>query len=417
MGKRKLNTNLYTIELLAPVRDEVSFIAAVEAGADAVYFGLGQVNMRLSSKGIDTELLPSIVRQAHRKNIKVYVTINAIIYDKELELLDELLQQVKQAQVDAVICWDFAVIQKTQKLGIPIHISTQASISNREALRFYEQLGAKRIVLARELSLEQIKEIKKNTRLQIETFVHGALCVAVSGRCFMSQFLSCHSANRGDCLQPCRREYRIIDTETGDELEICNGFVMSPKDLCTLPIIDQLIEGGIDAFKIEGRSRAPEYVKTVVNAYRRAIDAVIDGSYSEKLVNELMEEIAKVYNRGFSKGFLFGRPGPQDWSASYGSQATHKKLYVGKILNYYKKTKIAYGRITSQPLNVGDTVQVHGPTTGVVEFAITQLKTDKQDFVNNIDKGEVTFPSATLLRRNDQIFKIIPINIPAPKGS
>lgn len=395
------------MELLAPVRDEVSLTAAMAAGADAVYLGLGQLNMRVNSRGIEPGSLAETVKKAHARGVKVFAALNAIIYDHELRVVDEILKKIKQAEVDAVICWDFAVIEKARRLGIPIHISTQASVSNSEAVRFYERLGVKRIVLARELNLDQIREIKQNTSMEIEVFVHGAMCVSVSGRCFLSQFLSGRSANRGDCLQPCRREYTVIDKETGDELEVGNGYVMSPKDLCTLAVIDELIEAGIDVFKIEGRSRAPEYIQAVVGAYRRAIDAVENGQYNQELVEELLKEVEKVYHRGFSKGFLLGKPTVRDWSERYGSSASRKKVYVGKVLNYFKKKGMVYIRVESEPLAVDDTVQVQGPTTGVVEMEIEELRTDDQREVTIMDKGKVTFPADKLLRRNDQVFKMI----------
>jgi U32 family peptidase len=395
------------VELLAPVRNEVSFRAAIEAGAGAVYFGVGQLNMRINSKGIDLDKLPDITAQAHRRKVKVYVTVNAIVYDHEMTQLDELLSRIARAGADAVICWDLAVIERAKRLALPIHISTQASVSNSDAAAFYEKLGAVRIVPARELSLEQIKTIKDNTSLEIEVFVHGAMCVSVSGRCFMSQFLHGRSANRGDCLQPCRAEYQVINKENGTELQVGNGYILSPKDLCCLPIIDKLMDTGIDSFKIEGRSRPPEYIYCVVGAYRKAIDAVENGCFNQKLIEELQTEVSKVYNRGFSQGFLLGRPGGGDWTDRRGGQASARKIYVGQVLNYYKKTKIAYGSVIAESLAVGDTVQIHGPQTGIVEFQITNLMTDDDRTVQSIERGKATFPSEPLLRRNDQIFKVV----------
>ncbi len=394
------------VELLAPVRDEVSFVAAVEAGADAVYLGLGELNMRVRSRGIEPEKLGKIVQKAHRRKVKVYVTLNTIVYDEELERLDQLLAVVKEAKADAVIGWDLAVVQKAKSLGIPIHISTLANISNSQAVRFYENLGIKRLVLARELSLEQIRQIKKNTPLEIEVFGHGALCVSISGRCFLSEHLFGRSANRGDCLQPCRREYIILDKETGDELSLGNHYILSPKDLCTLPILDQLIEAGIDSLKIEGRSRAPEYIQTVVRVYRQAIDAVADGSFNRERVAGWVAEVSKVYNRGFSTGFLMGRPGPQDWNDRYGSRATRRKIHIGKILNYYKKTHIAYLQVESNPLKVGDVIQIHGPTTGIVECTIPQMRNEGQHPISAVEKGLVTFPCQRQVRKNDLVYKV-----------
>lgn len=394
------------VELLAPVRDEVSFTAAVEAGADAVYLGVGELNMRVRSKGIEPEKLGKIVQKAHRRKVKVYVTLNTIIYDEDLLRLEQLLAVVREAKADAVIGWDLAVVQQAKSLGIPIHISTLANISNSQAVRFYENLGVKRLVLARELSLEQIQQIKKNSPLEIEVFGHGALCVSISGRCFLSEHLFGRSANRGDCLQPCRREYTILDKETGDELSLGNHYILSPKDLCTLPILDQLIEAGIDSLKIEGRSRAPEYIQTVVRVYRQAIDAVADGRFNQEQVAGWVAEVRQVYNRGFSTGFLMGRPGPQDWNDRYGSRATRRKIHIGKILNYYKKTRIAYLQVESHPLAVGDVIQIHGPTTGIVECTIQEMRNEAQHSISAVEKGLVTFPCQRQVRKNDLVYKV-----------
>lgn len=386
------------VELLAPVRDLTSFTAAVEAGADSVYFGLGTLNMRVSSKGISAEDLPEIVRRAHAKGVKVFVTVNTIVYEDEYDDLDALLNVCKDACVDAVICWDFAVIKRVKELGIPFHVSTQASVSNSDAANFYKSLGAERLVLARECSLEQVKSICERSDIEVEVFAHGAMCVAVSGRCFMSQFLYCRSANRGDCLQPCRREYRVTDVETGKELELSNGFVMSPNDLCTLPVLDKIVRSGIAAIKIEGRSRPVEYIKTVVSVYRRALDAIEDGYYSEELVSGLLEEVGRVYNRGFSAGFYLGRPGPQDWSDRKGSYSDIKKEYVGKVIKYFDKRGVAWIKVESHPVAVGDALQVQGPTTGVVDFAAVEVREEKDTF---------TVPCDTKVRPNDKVFRFV----------
>jgi putative protease len=395
------------VELLAPVRDHVSLTAAIDAGADAVYFGLGKMNMRASSRGFTCPELPDIVARTHEKNVRAYITVNTIIYENELEELRDLLLHIKSARADAVICWDPAVIRLCRSLEIPIHISTQASVANSDAVKFYEALGARCIVLARELSLDQIKEIRQKTSLKLEAFVHGAMCVSVSGRCYLSQFLANRSANRGQCHQPCRRQYRLTDIETGDELDVDSNYLISPKDLCTLPILDKLINAGIDIFKIEGRSRPPEYVKTVTAAYRQAINAIAAGTFSKELVDRLLADVTKVYNRGFSTGFLFGKPGPQDWADRGDNQAVRKKTYIGKILNYYAHPQIAYARI-SNPLAVGDLIQIEGPTTGLVEFNVSELRTDTEGSISQIKKGLATFPAKPYrLRPNDKIYKII----------
>ncbi len=398
------------VELLSPVRDEVSFRAAVNAGADAVYFGLGTLNMRVNSRGIDIESLPEIVKSAHKDNVKVYITLNAIIYDEEIKLVDELLAKCKNYGVDAIICWDPAVIQLCKKHQLEIHISTQASVSNRLAADHYKALGAERIVPARELTLEQITELKKNTDIELEVFIHGAMCVSVSGRCFMSQFVHGRSANRGDCLQPCREHFSVTSTENQYDLALGDGYVMSPKDLCALPVLDKVIATGVDSLKIEGRSRSPEYIRMVVSVYRRAIDAVNDGTFGEKLVNELMDDLKRVYNRGFSSGFLFGKPAFTSWADRRNSQATEKKEYVGKMLNFYRKTRIAHCKIEALDLSVGDKIQVHGFKTGVVEMIINEMRDEDGNDIKHIDRGNITFPCEQILRDSDLIYKIVPVD-------
>lgn len=393
-------------ELLAPVRDRVGLTATLQAGADAVYLGLDGLNMRQNSPGIVQTELPEVVRQAHDHGALAYVTLNTLVYDDDLEQLEILLDVAEHAAVDAIICWDPVVIQQCRARGLAIHISTQAGIANVAAARFYEQLGASRVVLARELNLEQIAHIKQNTNLEIETFVHGAMCVSVSGRCFLSQYLYGRSGNRGDCLQPCRRDFLLTDAETGDQLTVTPHALLSPKDLCTLGILDRLVAAGIDVFKIEGRSRAPEYGRAVVAAYRQALDAIAAGSYTPELADKLIADVQRVFNRGFSTGFYLGRPGAEAWSPSQGNQAQFRKSYVGDILNYYSKRQVGYASIVAQPLYVGDRIQIHGPTTGVEEFEIEELRGEDGDKIDYIERGRVTFPTPIVLRRSDKIYKI-----------
>jgi U32 family peptidase len=394
------------VELLAPVRDITSFNAAIHSGADSVYFGLGSLNMRASSKGIEVSDLKRIVEIAHDKNKKVYITLNVLIYENELKRLDIILDKCKEANVDAIICWDFAVIQKCKEQNIPFHISTQASISNSASARFFEALGASCIVLARECNLEQIKNIKRKIKTKIEVFIHGAMCVSISGRCLISQYLYCESANRGECLQPCRREYKVIEKETGYELELGNNFVMSPKDLCALPVIDKLIEAGIDVFKIEGRSRSAEYVSTVVKAYRTAIDSFYEQKFNPELANKLIEDVSKVYNRKFSLGFLFNVPGVEDWTDSDGTSATTRKEYIGKVVNYYNKVKMTYIWIEAGSIAVGDILQIQGPTTGIFEVNVDEIRVENNS-VETAGKGEATFRVDLKVRPNDKVYKII----------
>ncbi|HRY37001.1 MAG TPA: peptidase U32 family protein [Candidatus Magasanikbacteria bacterium] len=392
--------------LLAPVRDEISFTAAIDAGADAVYFGIGELNMRLSSKGINLKQLPRFVKKAHQKNVLVYITLNVIIYENELKKLEQILKQIKKSGADAVIVSDFAAITLCQKFKIPFHLSTQVNISNSSEVKFFERLGAKAVVLARECTLPQIKEIKKKSKIKIEIFIHGAMCVSVSGRCYMSEFTSCKSANRGECMQPCRREYEIRDTQTGDELVIGKGFVMSPKDLCTLQILDKVIATGVDILKIEGRSRSPEYIKTVVSAYRTAIDAIANKKYSSKLADELVKQVSEVYNRGFSTGFLFGVPGSEGWAKISGTAAKIKKERLGYVRNYYRQSKIGEIYIEANPVKAGDKIQIEGPTTGVIDFILPEFWVNDKPTTSAKLKDIITFKSPLGFRRNDKAYII-----------
>ena len=405
-----MNQNKNKPELLSPVRDMVSLAAAINAGADAVYFGVGDLNMRINSKGIELDKLKEVVDYAHGSNIKVYITLNSIIYNDELNDLDMLLDIITDSNADAVICWDMAVVQRVVARKIPFHVSTQASISNADAAMFYKNLGAERFVAARELSITQIAEIRNRVDCEIEVFCHGAMCVSVSGRCFISEFAHGRSANKGDCLQPCRAEYQVFDPDSGVELALGNNYVMSPKDLCTLAIIDKLIEAGVDSLKIEGRSRAPEYISAVTSAYRKAIDAYYDGVYNEELVSELTAKVEKVYNRGFSTGFLLGAPTVNDWAGRYGSAAKIKKVFCGKVINYFAKASAAYMKVTSQPLSVGDTIQVHGDTTGVIEFKVESLLDENGVSIQTADKCKASFPCPQKIRKNDDIYKIVSID-------
>ena len=387
-------------KILAPVRDEISFTAAIDAGADAVYFGVGELNMRVSSKGIDLDELPRIVQKAHQNDVEVFVTLNVIVYEHELDKTRSILQSIKDSEVDAVICWDFAVIKLCQEMEINFHISTQASISNSTAAEFYEDLGAKCIVLARECTLDQIKEIKSKMKAaKVEIFVHGAMCVSVSGRCFMSNFLECKSANRGECFQPCRREYTVRDKESGHELNVSNGYVMSPKDLCTIEILDKVVETGVDYLKIEGRGRSPEYIKTTVGVYRKALDAILANNYTDDLKDALLIELKKVFNRGFSTGFLFGLPALDAWSRTRDTQATEKKEYLGKVSNYFKKSKIAEILVYTGEVKVGDMLQFQGSTTGVKRIEVEQIESHPEKLI--------TIPCDFVVRDSDEIYKIV----------
>jgi putative protease len=394
-------------ELLAPAGNWMMLNTAIHNGADAIYFGVENLNMRAAANNFAVEDLPKIVELCRSAGVKAHLTLNTIIYEGELEQLDEIVQAAKQSGVDLVICWDMSVINKCLDYNMPFCISTQASISNSEALKFYERLGASRVVLARECTLDKIREIKSKTSLEIETFVHGAMCVAISGRCFMSHELFNKSANKGECLQPCRREYEIKDVDDKYTLILGEDYIMSPKDLCTIQFIDKLIESGIDSFKIEGRKRSPEYISTAVSTYRKAIDLYFEGNLTDEIKTSFYEELQKVYNRGFSSGFYFGVPGGDGFTDKHGSSATTKKAYVGKVLNYYKQSKIVFIRLEAETLAVGDSVYLIGNTTGVINQKVSNMIRDNVE-IEMANKGdEVTFVCEDTVRVNDKVYKII----------
>ncbi|MBN1644967.1 U32 family peptidase [Candidatus Woesearchaeota archaeon] len=393
-------------ELLSPVSDRVMLKAAIDAGADAVYFGLKKLNMRATAKNFDLKELNEIVSICHSNNIKAYLTVNSIVYNDELEEIEKIIRAAKQANVDAIICWDTAVIKECKKQNIVFHISTQASVSNIKSAEFYKDLGAERIILARELNLNQIKEIIEKTGIEVETFVHGAMCVSISGRCFMSHYLFNRSANRGDCLQPCRRKYKITDIEEKDnELLLGEDYVLSPKDLCALPFLDKLINAGITCFKIEGRVRSPEYIKIVTEVYREAIDAVEKGVFNEALINNLSEKLKTVYNRGFSGGFYFNSPTGDDFSDKAGSKATTRKVYAGFVKNFFKKPMVAEVQVEASKLRLGDKIMIQGSTTGVREIIIDSMEIDKMP-VKEVEKRNAGIKLNFVARENDKVFII-----------
>ncbi len=385
-------------ELLAPAGDFPMLITAVKAGADAVYFGLKEFSMRQNAKNFTIKDLNRIERICKPRNIKRYLTLNVIIYDNEIKQVDKILRKIKN-KVDAVICWDLSVIQLCKKHKIPFHISTQASISNIESAKYYKELGAERAVLARELNLKQIKKISR--KIDIETFIHGAMCVSISGRCFTSQFLFNKSANRGECIHPCRRSYIIRDKQEGYELEVQNDKVLSAKDLCTLPFIERLKKAGITAFKIEGRNRDPRYVDTVVRVYRRALDKKL----TKTEIKQGIEELKKVYNRGFSSGFYLGLPTPDDFAKIEHSASKEKKHFIGKIIHYYPKIEVATIKLVSE-LKVGDDLVIIGKTTGLEKAKVERLEI-KNKSVNKGKKSQEVGLKLPKVRKNDEVYKII----------
>lgn len=400
------------MQLLAPVGNRSMLTAAVKVGADAVYFGIKNFNMRAAANNFSLEEVKEVVDYCHQNKVKAYCTVNIIVYEKELEQLNKILQTLKETGIDAVICWDFAVIDLCETLKIPVHLSTQASLSNFEAIKSlkskFKQI--KRVILARECSLEDIKEIKgkiskENLGVEIETFIHGARCISLSGRCFMSQELFGKSANRGECLQPCRREYKVIDKETGKEMDVENNFIMSSKDLCALPLLPQLVSLGIDSFKIEGRNRGADYVHKVVFAYKRAMKAIESDEFNEELIERLTEQLKQAYNKDFSRGY-FADYSHHQRADAYGNKATTKKLLLGKVKNFYNKISVAEIKVESEGFSVGENLAFIGPTTGLVETLVEEIhnitgRTEKAK------KGEVVAVKVdSKVRENDMVYLV-----------
>ncbi|MDP3966174.1 MAG: U32 family peptidase [archaeon] len=394
--KSKSNDKISKYELLAPAGDFPMLVSAVKAGANAVYFGLKEFSMRDNAKNFLIGDLKKI-NEICGKNVKKYLTINVIVYDNEIKKIEEILKKVK-GKVDAIICWDLSVINLCRKLKIPFHISTQGSVSNSESAKFYRDIGAERIVLARELNLDQIKEISKI--VPVECFIHGAMCVAVSGRCFMSLDLFKRSANRGMCTQVCRRSYKITDEE-GKELRLNRNTVMSAKDLCALPFMDKLKDAGIVSFKIEGRNRDARYVDTVTRVYRKALDKKL----SREEIEEGLQELEKVYNRGFSSGFYLGVPTSDDFSNFENSGASTKKQFIGKVTHYYPKAGVGTVFISAGELNVGDEIVIVGKTTGIEKTKIERLEVDKNS-VEKAVKGYEIGIKLPRVRVNDEVYLI-----------
>ena len=369
---------------MAPAGNFECLHAAIQGGADSVYFGVGQLNMRShSANNFAPEDLPDVVRICREAGVKSYLTLNIVLYQEDLPAMREALDCAKSAGVDAIIASDMAAISYCRSIGLEVHISTQLSISNVEALRFYAQF-ADVVVLARELNLDQVRDIHETIvregicgpsgqLVRIEMFAHGALCMAISGKCYLSLHTYGASANRGACYQVCRRGYEVTDLETGNRLNIDNKYIMSPKDLCTIDFMDRIIGCGVKVFKIEGRARSAEYVKRCASCYRRAADAVCDGSYTPELAASLKGELAEVFNRGFWDGYYQGAYLGQ-WSEVYGSQATLKKVYCGKVSNWFDRIGVVEISVESCPLSVGDRAMAIGATTGVVEFAVEDMR-------------------------------------------
>ena len=403
-------------EIMAPVGSRECLQAAIQAGADSIYFGIERLNMRAHSASTFTiDDLRDIASQCQEHGMKSYLTVNTIIYGEDIPLMREIVDEAYKAGITAVIASDVAVMTYCRQVGQEVHLSTQLNISNIEALKFYAQF-ADVVVLARELNIEQVAEIFRRAeeqnicgpsgkRIRIEMFCHGALCMAISGKCYLSLANAGRSANRGECVQICRRSYLVTDRETGNELEIDNKYVMSPKDLKTIRFIDRLMNAGVRVFKIEGRARGPEYVYTVVKCYKEAIQSVIDGTFTEEKKDVWDERLATVFNRGFWDGYYQGQM-IGEWNKHYGSCATERKVYIGRGVKYFSKLGVAEFTVDAADFKLGDKLLITGPTTGVIYLDATEIRLELEP-VDKAPKGtHVSIPVPEKIRPSDKLFKL-----------
>lgn len=410
------NYNINDFEIMAPVGSRESLAAAIQAGADSIYFGIEKLNMRAHSASTFTiDDLREIAATCNEHGIKTYLTVNTIIYNEDIPLMHEIVDAAKEAGISAVIASDVAVMTYCNKVGQEVHLSTQLNISNVEALKFYAQF-ADVVVLARELNMSQVAEVHRLAEEQnicgpsgqpvrIEMFCHGALCMAISGKCYLSLDNANRSANRGECIQLCRRSYTVTDNETGTQLEIDNKYVMSPKDLKTVRFIDKMMKSGVRVFKIEGRARGPEYVYTVVKCYKEAIQSVIDGTFTEEKKDEWDERLATVFNRGFWDGYYLGQK-LGEWNKNYGSCATEKKVYVGKGIKYFSKLGVAEFAIEAADFKKGDKLLITGPTTGVIYMTADEIRYDLNPVDEALKGQRVSMPVPAKVRPSDKLFKL-----------
>ena len=405
---------------MAPAGNWASLTAAAQGGAHAVYFGVGELNMRAhAAHNFRREDLPEITAFCRRNGMRSYLTVNTIFYDQDLEALHAILQAAADAGVSAVIASDMAAIEEARSLGLEVHISTQLNISNIRALAFYARF-ADVVVLARELTLDQISAIAREVKernitgpsgnlVKLELFCHGALCMAVSGKCYMSLANANRSANRGECVQICRRSYTVTDNETGNQLEIDNKYVMSPKDLKTIRFIDRMMDAGVRVFKIEGRARGPEYVYTVVKCYKEAIAAVLDGTFTEEKKDAWDERLATVFNRGFWDGYYQGQT-LGEWNKHYGSVATEKKVLVGKVMKYFSKLGVAEVAVEASTFDKGEKLLITGNTTGVMYLNADEIRYDLKPVETAQQGWRVSIPVPDKVRPNDKLYKLITVN-------
>jgi len=404
------------IEIMAPVGSYEALAAAIQAGADSVYFGIGRLNMRsASAANFTADDLARIVATAHAAGLKAYLTVNTVVYEEEIATVNEIIDRAKAEGVDAIIATDMAAILYARRVGVEVHISTQSNISNSEAVKFFSQ-WADTVVLARELTLEQVARIRREIvendirgprgkLVEIEMFAHGALCMSISGKCYLSLYETGCSANRGACRQLCRRKYTLTDRETGAAVDIDGQYVLSPKDLCTIDFLDRMIDAGVRVLKIEGRARGAEYVKRVVECYDEALRAIEAGTYTPESAAALKERLRTVFNRGFWEGYYAGRP-VAEHSAHYGSAATRRKVYVGKVTNFFKKLSVAEVLVEAAPLRRGEEIFFMGPTTGVAEQQLDELHGPDGSPVDGVSQGELcAIRTPGLVRRGDQLYK------------
>ena len=409
---------LNEIEIMAPVGSFESLEAAIQGGADSVYFGVAQLNMRAgSSHNFTLDDLKTIVDRANSCRVKTYLTVNIIVFDNELETMRKVVNDAKSAGISAIIASDLAVISYVRSVGVEVHMSTQVNITNIEAVRFFSSY-ADVMVLAREMDMDKVSEISRQIKEQnicgpggklvrLEMFVHGALCMAVSGKCYLSLHEMNVSANRGKCMQICRHGYTVTDKESGNHIDIDNDYIMSPKDLKTIHFLNKILDSGVTVLKIEGRARAPEYVKTVTRCYKEAVYACLTDNFTEEKIANWDKRLGAVFNRGFWNGYYLGqRLG--EWSKNYGSLATERKIYLGKGMNYFPNLQVAEFKIEAGQLCVGEKIMITGPTTGVIETIVKEIRVDLQS-VNETKKGELfSIPLELKIRKSDKLYKVVP---------
>ena len=410
--------NRKDFEIMAPVGSREALSAALRAGTDSIYFGIEHLNMRAhSARTFTIDDLKDIASECRHCGVKSYLTVNTIIYGEDLAMMRQILDAALEARISAVIASDVAVMQYCRQIGLEVHLSTQLNISNIEALRFYAQF-ADVVVLARELNMDQVAEIYRQIveqnicgpsgeLIRIEMFCHGALCMAISGKCYLSLQNMGRSANRGECMQLCRRGYIVRDRETGTELDIDNKYIMSPRDLKTIRFIDRMMKSGVRVFKIEGRARGAEYVSTVVRCYSEAIQAVLDNDFTPERMDDWDERLSRVFNRGFWDGYYQGQM-LGEWNDQPGSLATEKKVYVGKGMKYFNRLKVAEFKIEAAPLSVGDKILITGPTTGALETVVKEIRFDLNPVETALQGQRISIPLESKIRSSDKLYKLIP---------